>query len=463
MSDDDDDDEIPITLKYHGIQKKIDFNFDFNVLLGEAFERFKIDKTKYELRFYYYDEEQEKRTIDKNTDETTYRDIYKKSNKNLMIYVEEEEKKEIKKMESNNIYSASNVSVDFDDSLKKSESSSFYKEIDERANEQKVDSKTEENKEVNIDLFPKVGFEKKIGFPNMSEIHVSNISKKKNLDNIKNLKEIRNKNKIISRKKEELDSKNKELEKNIKDIKELIEKSKIKQEPYVDAENNDDKDLLIKLQIEKTKLENLEKEKLKEIEQIKDKNSKLQNMISTLSIKLEKQKEENSNLNLSEENSMKSFPELKDNNKEDMKSLKFGETAISQNGSLFFSNIIDIYQYFGKNGNNKEKKMKRIEKINKLYQKSKKCKIKIDDIKEKNIKNEENIFNSKIFEKQKLKKINIKKPKEQNENKSIKKENEELRDDIKDKQDKIFKVQKEIEDLKRLYEDERKKIQGEGD
>lgn len=87
-----------------------------------------------------------------------------------------------------------------------------------------------------------------------------------------------------------MDSKNKELEKNIKDIKELIEKSKIKQEPYDDAENNDDKDLLIKLQIEKTKLENLEKEKLKEIEQIKDKNSKLQNMISTLSIKLEKQK-----------------------------------------------------------------------------------------------------------------------------------------------------------------------------
>ena len=173
MSDDDDEDEIPITLKYHGIQKKIDFNFDFNVLLGEAFERFKIDKTIYELRFYYYDEKKEKRTIDKNTDETTYRDIYKKSNKNLMIYVEEEEKKEIKKMESNNI------SVDFDDSLKKSESSSFYKEIDERANEQKVDSKTEENKEVNIDLFPKVGFEKKIGFPNMSEIHVSNIKKKK--------------------------------------------------------------------------------------------------------------------------------------------------------------------------------------------------------------------------------------------------------------------------------------------
>ena len=122
-------------------------------------------------------------------------------------------------MESNNIYSASNVSVDFDDSLKKSESSSFYKEIDERANEQKVDSKTEENKEVNNDLFPKVGFEKKIGFPNMSEIHVSNISKKKNLDNIKNLKEIRNKNKIISRKKEELDSKNKELQKNIKERK----------------------------------------------------------------------------------------------------------------------------------------------------------------------------------------------------------------------------------------------------
>ena len=57
MSDDDDEDEIPITLKYHGIQKKIDFNFDFNVLLGEAFERFKIDKTKYELRFYYYDED----------------------------------------------------------------------------------------------------------------------------------------------------------------------------------------------------------------------------------------------------------------------------------------------------------------------------------------------------------------------------------------------------------------------
>ena len=463
MSDDDGDDEISITLNYHGIQKKIDFNFDFDVLLEEAFERFEIDKTKYELSFYYYDKEKEKKSIDKNTDETTYHDIYNKSNKNLMIYVKEEEKKDIKKMESNNNYSTSNVSLDFDDPRKKSESNSFYQEIDDRASEQKVDSKTEENKEVNNNLLPKANFEKKNNFPNMSGIGMSNTFKKKRLDNIENLKKIRNKNIEISRIKEKLDSKNIELKKNIKDIKELI-KSKINQEPYDVEENNDDKDLLIKLQIEKTKLENLEKKKLKEIEQIKAKNSSIQNMISTLSIKVEKQKEENISFNLSAENSMKSFPELKDDNIEGMKSLKFDETAISQNGSFFFSNIIDIHQYIGKNGNNKEKKMKRIEKINKLYQKNKKSKIKIDDVKEKNIKNEEDIFNSKVFEKQKLKKMSIKKPKEQNEiKKSIKIENEELKDDIKESDDKIFKLEKEIEDIKRLYEDEKKKIQEEDD
>ena len=461
---DDDEDEIPITLNYHGRQKKIDYNFDFNELLNEAFERFEIDRDKYNLSFYYYDEEQEKKVINKEINGTTFIEIYEKSNKNLMIYVKEElieERKKEKKIELNNNNNLnSNISLDYDDPLKNSESSSFYREINERANQQKFDSKTEENKEVNNNLIPKASFDNIDDSVNRSEIYMNNSFKKKNLEIFNKLKEIRNKHNEISRRKSELDSKSNELKKNIEEINKLIEKSKV--EKQLDEKNNNDKELLIKLENEKSKLENIEKSKLKEIEQIKAKNLSLQNMISTLSIKLEKQKAEKNNLNLAEENSIKSFPELKDDKIEDMKSSKMEVTAISQNNSFFFSNINDIEQILGKNGNKKEKKLKRIEKINMLYQQNKKNKIKNNVIKEKNLKNEEDIYNSKVFQKQKLRNSNIKKPKEQNEIlKSIKKENEQLKGENIDFEDKILKVQKEIEDMKRIYEDEIKKIQAE--
>ena len=419
------------------------------------------------MSFYYFDEEQEKQIIDKNTDETTLRGIYEKSDKNLMIYVKEELKKkktkEIKKIDPNNNNQISNISLDFDDQLKNSQSSSFYKEINERANQQKIDSKTEENKEINNNLIPQTNFDNKDNFPSLSKLYKSHTLKKKDLEKIDSLKEIRNKNIEISRTKSELDSKHNELTKKIKETKDLIEKSKIQKK--LDENNFDDKDLLIKLQNEKKKLEDLEKMKLKEIEKLNDKNLNIQNMISTISMKLEKQKEENNNPNLIEENSIKSFPELKDDKIEEMKSFKFEETAISQNGSsLFFSNINNIEQFFGKNGNKNEKKMKRIEKINKLYQKNKKNKIKNNAVKEKNKKNEEDIYNSRVFEKQKIKNKSIKKPKEQNEIiKSIKKENEELKEDNNDIEDKILKLQKEIEKMKSNYEEEIKNIQDEDD
>jgi hypothetical protein len=155
--------------------------------LNEAFERFEIDRDKYNLSFYYYDEEQEKKVINKEINGTTFIEIYEKSNKNLMIYVKEElieERKKEKKIELNNNNNLnSNISLDYDDPLKNSESSSFYREINERANQQKFDSKTEENKEVNNNLIPKASFDNIDDSVNRSEIYMNNSFKKKKFRN----------------------------------------------------------------------------------------------------------------------------------------------------------------------------------------------------------------------------------------------------------------------------------------
>ena len=242
----------------------------------------------------------------------------------------------------------------------------------------------------------------------------------------------------------------------INEIKEKIEKSKIAINNQNDKDEEEQNKLLIKLKDEENKLKKLEANKLKQIEDLKTKNYNLKNMISTLSSTLNKQNEEKSQI--SELNHEISF-------KEDI-------TIIPNNNTTFFSVIGDASQFFPKSEifiKKKEAKLKKIKILNEIYAKKKK-KLKEASILEINSsKKREESFNSSLIikKKQRSKILNLNKSKKEennnnnnnNNNNEINEENILLKDDIKDLDDKIKEAQKEIENMKNLYDKEIKSLQ----
>ena len=347
--------DVYITLNYQGIQKKIEFDFDYNNLLKKAFKSFGIDKNEYDLVFYYYNEDQEKKGIENEISPCDFETIYKDNNEDLMIYIDKKLKQkpmEKKKQVVNNDIQNSNLSLDIaGSSFNNIGENDFYKDIDDNADKMELNSKTEENKEMGNKLKNKCSFDKKGISSNKSELkHISSFSKKNSKYTLLNLEQIKNKSNDILKRKQNLESKNEQLNKKMNQIKELIEKSKIEKK-HQDDNNKDDrvKKLLIQIQNEKAKLEKMEKAKLKENADLKSKNLNLQKKISTLSKKLDKQIEGNKKQNFLEENSISRLSEFKDKQKDSIISL-----------------------HIGADESKKEKKRKKLEKINELFKQKKK-------------------------------------------------------------------------------------------
>lgn len=439
--------DVYITLNYQGIQKKIEFDFDYNNLLKKAFKSFGIDKNEYDLVFYYYNEDQEKKGIENEISPCDFETIYKDNNEDLMIYIDKKLKRkpmEKKKQVENNDIQNSNLSLDIaGSSFNNIGENDFYKDIDDNADKMELNSKTEENKEMGNKLKNKCSFDKKGISSNKSELkHISSFSKKNSKYTLLNLEQIKKKSNDILKRKQNLESKNEQLNKKINQIKELIEKSKIEKK-HQDDNNKDDrvKKLLIQIQNEKAKLEKMEKAKLKENADLKSKNLNLQKKISTLSKKLDKQIEGNKNQNFLEENSISRLSEFKDKQKDSTISL-----------------------HIGADESKKEKKRKKLEKINELFKQKKKKLNNSMIIQMQNVRNVEQSYKSIIIKKNNSHILNKKEKEEQIENgNDIKKENEDLKYEIKNMEDKLSITQKEIEDMKRLYEKEIKNIEEKGE
>ena len=365
---DESDDEVYVTLKYNGIQNKIQFDYDYDDLFRGAIKKYNLDKDKFDLLFYYFDNENEKVLIEKEATETFLQQIYKENNGNLMINVEAKPKDGIigiKKQKSKEDSQKSNISFeDSDNSSKNSEDNPFYQDVNEMANQIKIESKTEENKEIPVEIKAKNNFD----INSDNEIFQSFIfTNKKNSKIIeekkRKLEETKTRKISILEKQKSLVSKNETLKNKIAEKKALIEEKKKKKYDEDDVEN---KKILIKLQKEEKKLQNLENQKLKEIESLKEKNLKLEKLISELSLQLSKQKEK---MVLEEENSI-NFHEPLNNTI----NINLSLSEISKNSSIFFSRYEDANDYFGINEKikkKKEKKMKRIQRLNELYRKNK--------------------------------------------------------------------------------------------
>ena len=270
----------------------------------------------------------------------------------------------------------------------------------------------------------------------------------------KKLEEAKNEYTKICTEIDGLNKENDELEKEIKKIKELIE-----QENKPDDEDDDDDDEK-ELNEYESKKENLEKrikemesEKLKEIEDLKEENLKLENMIADLSLKLSKQKEENQNLKKENENLQKNINEL-NQDQINSSSLSFNSNELSLSNANFFSDKNEIQNYMGNNENKikqKEKKKERLTKINELYQKMKndntKFKLRKKDTSELGLRSSNSLS---------LSRVNSRISGEIKNNKKA--ENIQLKKDITVLEEKINSIKNDIENLKTMHENQVKNI-----
>ena len=151
---DENDDEVYVTLKYNGIQNKIQFDYDYDDLFRGAIKKCNIDKDKFDLLFYYFDNENEKVLIEKEATETFLQQIYKENNGNLIIYVEAKPKDGIigiKKQKSKEDSQKSNISFEnSDNSSKNSEDNPFYQDFNEMANQIKLNLKLKKIKKYQL-------------------------------------------------------------------------------------------------------------------------------------------------------------------------------------------------------------------------------------------------------------------------------------------------------------------------
>ena len=264
----------------------------------------------------------------------------------------------------------------------------------------------------------------------------------------KKLEEAKNKYNKICADIDSLTKENEDLEKEIKNKKELIE-----EENDEDGENKL-KEYESKKANSEERIKEMEMEKLKEIKALKEENLKLDNMITELSLKLSKQKEENQNLKLANENLKKNIDEL---NQDQIatSSLSINSNDLSLSNANFFSDKNEIQNYLGNNENKikqKEKKKEKLTKINELYQKMKstynKDKLKKKDTTDLGLNHCDSLslsrVNSKISGEIK--------------NDIIRKENIQLKKDITVLEGQINSIKNEIEKEKNKHENEVKNI-----
>ena len=468
MSDSDNEENpeiIELTVNYEN--KRADEEIDdtsFNNGDLEKFceKNFGIDINKYDIQFYYHDKKSNQKTPLIPDCISSFYDPYKFSkgnNDRLMLYVETKLKEVVSNEENDRINEDmlySNVSNTSNDVIlsnsgnfsRKEEDIKLYEGIKKVKPETLNNAKTEEIKE------PSNQLKSKLSINSSKHSGISNISGSSKSKEEKKLEEAKNKYNKICADIDGFNKENDELEKEIKKIKELIE-----QENRSDDEEDDDDDEK-ELNEYESKKENLEKrikemesEKLKEIEDLKEENLKLENMIADLSLKLSKQKEENQNLKKENENLQKNINEL-NQDQINSSSLSFNSNELSLSNANFFSDKNEIQNYMGNNENKikqKEKKKERLTKINELYQKMKndntKFKLRKKDTSELGLRSSNSLS---------LSRVNSRISGEIKNNKKV--ENIQLKKDITVLEEKINSIKNDIKNLKTKHENQVKNI-----
>ena len=475
MSDSDNEENpgmIELTLNYENkrADEEIDDTYNNGGLEEFCEKNFGIDINKYDIQFYYFDKKSnQKQPLIPDCISSFYEpyNFNKGNNDRLMLYVETKLKEVVRDNESrsndnekkdriNEDMLYSNVSNTSNDVIlsnsgnfsKKEEDIKLYEGIKKDKPETLNNAKTEEIKE------PSNQLKSKLSINSSKHSGISNISGSSKSKEEKKLEEAKNKYNKICTDIDGFNKENDELEKEIKKIKELIE-----QENKPDDEDDDDDDEK-ELNEYESKKENLEKrtkemelEKSKEIEDLKEENLKLENMIADLSLKLSKQKEENQNLKKENENLQKNINEL-NQDQINSSSLSFNSNELSLSNANFFSDKNEIQNYMGNNENKikqKEKKKERLTKINELYQKMKndntKFKLRKKDTSELGLRSSNSLS---------LSRVNSRISGEIKNNKKA--ENIQLKKDITVLEEKINSKKNEIENLKTKHENQVKNI-----
>ena len=452
-----DENEAYIIFKYEGKQKEILFEEDdFSILTKKALKSFNIVTKKNDLNYYYYDEGIEKE-IKNDISPTELLNIYNKLKNNLKI--------EIKKKEENKPNDEiidSNVALEPSDFKSKKESdSNLYGDDNDFSDSIEKENKTEENKEsskkikekCNMDYQPCLSGD--VSRSNLFQKHKQNsgisVKRKRYLETLK-------KNQDKKNEEQKLILENNKLEQQIKELKEIIEKGS-------DDNNDDDvNDELIKEKIEEIiqNTRSLERKKSKDIKDLKDENSHLQKKISQLSIELSKFEKENNQISEFNINLLNNLSKLDLALNNSSLSSNFNESSFKEKIQITNYNCQSNYESFVDTEAQKRKRNKKknkVKKINELYKKMLESKINVKKDKKPKKEDEQMVLDLKKSQSFSRRSNII-----ENENKNdnlIHKENKNLKDEIKELQNELYKIKMEIEAMKKSNEQEIKEINNE--
>ena len=452
-----DENEAYIIFKYEGKQQEILFEEDdFSILTKKALKSFNIVTKKNDLNYYYYDEGIEKE-IKNDISPTELLNIYNKLKNNLKI--------EIKKKEENKPNDEiidSNVALEPSDFKSKKESdSNLYGDDNDFSDSIEKENKTEENKEsskkikekCNMDYQPCLSGD--VSRSNLFQKHKQNsgisVKRKRYLETLK-------KNQDKKNEEQKLILENNKLEQQIKELKELIEKG-------CDDNNDDDiNDELIKEKIEEIiqNTRSLERKKSKDIKDLKDENSHLQKKISQLSIELSKCEKENNQISEFNTNLLNNLSKLDSALNNSSVSSNFNESSFKEkiqitnyNCHSNYKSLVDTVAQKRK----RNKKKNKVKKINELYKKMLESKINVKKDKKPKKEDEQMVLDLKKSQSFSRRSNII-----ENENKNdnlIHKENKNLKDEIKELQNELYKIKMEIEAMKKSNEQEIEEINNE--
>ena len=454
-----DENEAYIIFKYEGKQKEILFeedDDDFSILTKKALKSFNIVTKKNDLNYYYYDEGIEKE-IKNDISPTELLNIYNKLKNNLKI--------EIKKKEENKPNDEiidSNVALEPSDFKSKKESdSNLYGDDNDFSDSIEKENKTEENKEsskkikekCNMDYQPCLSGD--VSRSNLFQKHKQNsgisVKRKRYLETLK-------KNQDKKNEEQKLILENNKLEQQIKELKEIIEKGS-------DDNNDDDvNDELIKEKIEEIiqNTRSLERKKSKDIKDLKDENSHLQKKISQLSIELSKFEKENNQISEFNINLLNNLSKLDLALNNSSLSSNFNESSFKEKIQITNYNCQSNYESFVDTEAQKRKRNKKknkVKKINELYKKMLESKINVKKDKKPKKEDEQMVLDLKKSQSFSRRSNII-----ENENKNgnlIHKENKNLKDEIKELQNELYKIKMEIEAMKKSNEQEIEEINNE--
>ena len=452
-----DENEAYIIFKYEGKQKEILFEEDdFSILTKKALKSFNIVTKKNDLNYYYYDEGIEKE-IKNDISPTELLNIYNKLKNNLKI--------EIKKKEENKPNDEiidSNVALEPSDFKSKKESdSNLYGDDNDFSDSIEKENKTEENKEsskkikekCNMDYQPCLSGD--VSRSNLFQKHKQNsgisVKRKRYLETLK-------KNQDKKNEEQKLILENNKLEQQIKELKEIIEKG-------CDDNNDDDvNDELIKEKIEAIiqNTRSLERKKSKDIKDLKDENSHLQKKISQLSIELSKFEKENNQISEFNINLLNNLSKLDLALNNSSLSSNFNESSFKEKIQITNYNCHSNYESLVDTEAQKRKRNKKknkVKKINELYKKMLESKINVKKDKKPKKEDEQMVLDLKKSQSFSRRSNII-----ENENKNdnlIHKENKNLKDEIKELQNELYKIKMEIEAMKKSNEQEIEEINNE--